>query len=148
MLFAVLANLVIFMQPIASIMIVSNKQLRTILLISYLLFSVPFSIYKLFTTTDNRTKVSASGHLVWNTSTSHITTLIWLFFVLFSLFYERIWGLFIFGLVLMITTYVNYLKDNSFGSMWCWSVNSTMVYYAIYLLFYLPFLDMSNTLQC
>ena len=33
----------------------------------------------------------------------------------------------------------NFYKDKSVGSMWCWIVNAGMLYYAAYLLFYLPF---------
>jgi hypothetical protein len=148
-LFNILANLLIIVQPIVSIMILSNTQLRNIVLTSYLLLAVPFSIYKLFTTTDIHTKVSACGHLRWNLlTTSKITQFIWLAFFLFSLFYERKLGLFIFGVIMLITTYMNYLKDHSVSTMWCWSANSVMVFYAIYLLFYLPFLDMDNTIRC
>ena len=66
------------------------------------------------------------------------------FFFLFSFSYEKQWFGVIFGLVTLFITVINYKNDNTVGSMWCWSVNSMMIYYAIYLLIYLPFLEKMN----
>ena len=58
---------------------------------------------------------------------------------LFPLFYEGYnFGLLIGVLTLLIIAY-NYYVDGSSGSMWCWIVNSIMIYYIGYLLLYLPF---------
>ena len=66
---------------------------------------------------------------------------IWLFFFLFSLFYNKNYQGFIFGFLTLLIILYNYLKDGSFGSMWCWVVNLIMLYYAMYLLIYLPFME-------
>ena len=55
--------------------------------------------------------------------------------------YEKKWVGLIFGLTTLIIAILNYTKDQTMWSMWCWSVNSIMIYYAIYLLIYLPFLE-------
>jgi hypothetical protein len=65
--------------------------------------------------------------------------MVWFTFFLFPLFYEGNNFGFLFGLLTFITIMYNYYKDETAGSMWCWIVNSIMVYYAGYLLFYLPF---------
>jgi hypothetical protein len=82
--------------------------------------------------------VSKSGHL--NSQTGDPSP-IWLFFFLFSLVYEKKWIGFSLGVCTWMLAYLNYKNDNSYPSMWCWFANSSMIYYAIYLLMYLPFLD-------
>lgn len=140
-LFSTLATFLILIQPIFSINIITNKQLRNNLLILYLLCAVPFYIYKFFTTNVN-SSVSKKGHLKWNFfDLGPILLLFWLFFLLFSLIYEKKWLGFAIGIILLCVSYVNYISDNSMGSMWCWMVNLVMLYYAFYLLCYLPFVS-------
>ena len=64
--------------------------------------------------------------------------------ILFSFVYEKKWFGLSFGLITLSITVFNYTKDHTMGSMWCWSVNSIMIYYAGYLLIYLPFLEKMN----
>ena len=139
--FSICATLLILVQPVASIMIVTNVQLRTLLLISYLLPTIPYSMYA-FSSKPVHSVVSKSGHLNWQfIESSLVGWMFWLFFFLFSIIYEKMWVGLIFAAVTLIISGLNYKNDNSIGSMWCWSVNSCMIYYAIYLLMYLPFLD-------
>jgi len=139
--FSIFAVLLLIIQPIVSIMIITNIQLRNLLLISYLLLVIPFSIYK-FSTNHIHSVVSEGGHLIWNFfNIPPILWIVWLFFFLFSFFYEKKWFGIIFGLITLFIAVINYKNDNTMGSMWCWSVNSIMIYYAIYLLLYLPFLE-------
>lgn len=143
-LFSIFATLVLLIQPIASLMIITNIQLRNILLFSYLFITIPFSIYK-FSTNHVESTISTNGHLIWKFfGRSPIIWITWLFFFLFSLVYERKWFLFIFGVLTLFIVYINYKNSNTLGSMWCWSVNSMMIYYAAYLLLYLPFLEKTS----
>ena len=139
--FSILAVLLIFIQPLVSIMILTNIQLRNLLIYAYLLIATPYTIYK-FSTNHINSEVSEGGHLKWNFLTfTPMNWIIWLFFFLFSLVYEKKWLGVIFGLITFIIAVINYKNDNTIGSMWCWSVNAMMIYYAIYLLIYLPFLE-------
>jgi hypothetical protein len=139
--FSIFAILLLLIQPIVSIMIITNIQIRNLLLLSYLLFTIPYSIYK-FSTNHIHSTISEGGHLIWNFFGTHpIIGIGWLFFFLFSFVYEKKWILFIFGLLTLLIAFINYKNDNSVWSMWCWNVNSIMIYYAIYLLLYLPFLE-------
>jgi len=105
---------------------------------------IPFSIYK-FSVIKIYSDVSSLGHLHWNNLTGeknvtdNIYFFIWILFFLFPLFYEYYYYGFLFGFLTLIIILYNYFKDNTFGSMWCWVVNTVMLYYAAYLLFYLPF---------
>jgi hypothetical protein len=142
--FSIMATLLLLLQPIASIMILQNVELRNLLLTSYLLFATPYSIYK-FSNKNIHSVIGESGHLRWKFFESNpIILLIWLFFFLFSFIYEKHWFGIIFAIFTLIITFINYNNDHTVWSMWCWSVNSIMIYYASYLLIYLPFLEKSN----
>jgi hypothetical protein len=137
--FSIGALLLLLVQPIASLMILKNIELRNLLLIIYLLCAIPYSIYY-FNKNDIHSTISKSGHLKWLFFNSNIfILLIWLFFFTFSLFYEKKWVGVIFAFSLLLFALINYVKDQTVGSMWCWIVNSSMIYYATYLLIYLPF---------
>uniref|UniRef100_A0A6C0E028 Uncharacterized protein n=1 Tax=viral metagenome TaxID=1070528 RepID=A0A6C0E028_9ZZZZ len=133
--------LIFFMQPLASLMILKNIQLRNLLIMIYLSFAIPFSIYK-FSTTHIHSVLSKRGHLNWKFfGPDPFIFLFWLFFLLFIFFYEKIWVGIIFGVLSLVVVAINFMNDGSAGSIWCWSVNSIMIYYAFYLLLYLPFLE-------
>ena len=144
--FSIMATVLLLLQPIASIMMIkSNIQFRNILLFLYLLLAIPFSIYS-FSTKHIHSVISKTGHLDWNFfGDTQISWITWLFFFLFSIVYEKRWFGIIFAIGTLIITFINYRSDSAvIGSMWCWIVNSIMIYYAFYLLIYLPFLEKSN----
>ena len=143
--FSIIAVSLITLQPVASIMLLTNIQLRNLLLISYSFLAIPYSIYK-FSTQYIHSVVSESGHLRWKFfEVPNSIWFIWLFFFLFSFgyryVYEQKWAAFLFGMITLLISFVNYNQDNTVPSMWCWTVNSVMIYLAIYLLIYLPFLE-------
>lgn len=140
-LFSIFATLLLIIQPAISIMLLNDKKIRNILLISYSLLAIPFSIYK-FSNKNIHSVKSEKGHLRWKFfDTNPFIWLIWLFFFLFSFVYEKKWFGLLFGLVALIITFLNYKNDHSMWSMWCWAINASMIYYAFYLLFFLPFLE-------
>jgi hypothetical protein len=141
--FSIFASLIIVIQPIISIMILSNIPLRNILLMAYLPLAIIYSIYN-FSTKYIHSVVSKNGHLIWNFwgwFTNKHTEIVWLFFLLFSWVYEKKWTGIIFGFTTLILSFINYNSGNTIWSMWCWLINSIMIYFAIYLLIYLPFLE-------
>jgi hypothetical protein len=93
------------------------------------------------------------GHLQWNmilgdgnSLIDKMYTFLWLFFFLSPFLIQRTFFSFLFGLSTFFVISYFYLKDKTVGSMWCWIVNSIMIYYAFYLLMYLPFLsNMANS---
>ena len=143
--FSIAAMLLLIIQPIISIMILSNIRLRNMLLSLYSLLVIPYSIYKFGSTKNIHSAISESGHLRWEfLEYTPFVGFVWLFFFLFSFIYEKKWVGIIFGIVTLVISFINYKSDHTMWSMWCWSVNSMMIYYAIYLLIYLPFLEKSN----
>lgn len=139
--FSIFGILLILIQPVTSLMILKNIQLRNLLIMIYLFFAIPFSIYK-FSTKHIHSVLSKRGHLNWKFfGVNPFRFLMWLFFLLFIFFYEKIWFGIIFGVVSLLVVAVNFINDGSAGSIWCWSINLIMIYYAFYLLLYLPFLE-------
>lgn len=142
-LFTHIAMLIIFFQPITTILNINNKNMKNILLFSYLALIIPFGILNY--NKNIYSTVSNQKHLNWNiinheNKIAKIIGLVWLFFFLFPLFYEGQQLGFLFGLLTLFIILYNYINDNTVESMWCWIVNSIMIYYAGYLLFYLPFI--------
>ena len=139
--FSILAICLLIIQPICSIMILSNIKLRNNLLSIYLLLVIPYSIYN-FSNKNIRSVKSESGHLRWLfLDNNPIIWFVWLFFFFFSFFYEKKWIGVFFGVCFLLISYYTYKKDNTIGSMWCWFANSSMIYYMVYLLIYLPFCE-------
>jgi len=142
--FSILALLLITSQPFFSLMMLSNLKLRNLLLFIYLTCAIPFVLYYIFTTNIS-SKIGKNGHLKWLfIDLNSFTFFGWLFFLLFSLFYQGEGFGLCFGIISLIISYYNYIKDGTVGSMWCWAVNLIMLYYAIYLLIYLPFKNLSK----
>lgn len=143
-LFSICATILLIIQPIISIMILSNIKIRNLLLLLYLLLVIPYSIDK-FLNKNIHSVISESGHLRWKFfDTAPIIWFCWLFFFLFSFIYEKKYIGIIFGLITLFITFINYKNDHTMWSMWCWSINSIMIYYAFYLLLILPFVEKMN----
>ena len=147
-LFSIFGSLLLVIQPMASLMLLTNIPLRNLLLIIYLIIVIPFSTYK-FSISHIHSVISKNGHLTWKfldgdlpwsfLDKSLLQWSIWLFFFLFSFAYEQKWLWIICLLGTLAMSFINYWNDNTVGSMWCWMINSLMIYYAFYLLLYLPF---------
>ena len=138
--FTLLATILLLIQPIASMMLLSG-QMRTYLMVLYLLLTIPFFIYR-YSIKKIISSITPLRHLHWNSllyNNELIIFLIWLFFFLFPIYIKSPLFGFLFGLGTLLIMGYKYYKDQSIGSMWCWVVNSVVIYYAIYLLFYLPF---------
>jgi len=142
--FSIIAVLLLIIQPIMSIMILSNIKLRNLLLLFYFLIAIPFFIHIFFTKNIYST-ISKRGHLKWIFFDSMpLFSIVWLFFFLFSFIYEKMYLGIVFGLGMLLIAFINYKNDDTMWSMWCWIVNSIMIYYAFYLLIYLPFVEKKN----
>jgi hypothetical protein len=164
--FSLFALGVLFIQPICSLMILSNVLLRNMLLTIYLLLTMPYCVYIIITHYTYNAKCafdnysakcaidlyrhnglysvkSKAGHLEWKfmDSIPMYLWINWYFFLFFSLVYEKLWLGILFAILTIGIIQYKYHTDNTFGSMWCWVINTIMIYYAGILLFYLPFCE-------
>jgi hypothetical protein len=136
--FTILAFILIFCQPMASLMLLNNLSLRNLMLLLYFIFGVPYAIYTIYTKNFGSI-VSKSGNLIWNIKINIFCFWIWLFLLLFSFLYERKWGHVLFAII-TFSIFI-YKEQSTSGSVWCWFINSISIYLAIHLLFYLPFYE-------
>lgn len=137
---SVLGLLLLSIQPIASLTMLNNTSLRNKLISIY---SIPTIIYILYQLKINHvhTTISKLGHLKWNWTYnssklySFLIYLFYLFFLYISLFINKHYYGIIISLPLFIIMYYFYYKDGSAGSLWCFSVNTVIVYYLIRILY-------------
>lgn len=141
-LMSIVGSLLLVIQPIASLTMLENIELRNKMILTY---SIPALIYffyniinrNIYTIVSKRT-----GHLKWNWIPNDLFGYIfYLFFLYFSLFVNKYYIGIILSTSLFAIFYYYYYTDGTAGSLWCWSVNIVMLYYLIKLLIYLPFIE-------
>lgn len=141
-LLSILGALLLVIQPIASLLMLKDESLKYKLIILYSLFAFPFLIYQNYDH-EMTTVVSKSGHLAWKwndlTGYKQIIYFLWLIVLYFSLIVNKNYIALIYVTILLAISYYSYVKDGSAGSLWCWSINSLMIYYAFNLMIWLPF---------
>jgi hypothetical protein len=148
-LFSIIALLVLTIQPIFSMMLLSETNLRNLLLLIYTSLATPTLIHT-FMNKNIHTSIGNGGHISWHFLADPFTKyrwfvwIIWLFFFSFSLIYDKRWFIISYSLISLAVICYNYYKYKSVGSVWCWSVNSIMIFYAFYLLIVLPFYEKAN----
>ena len=136
-LFSNLGALLLLLQPVASLTMLKDIDLRNKMLTLYVIPAFSYFIYE-FVNKDFLTVVSKTGHLKWDwldvSGNKRILLIAWLFFLFFSLFYNKYYLAVTYTVVLLIISLYSYQKDGSFGSLWCWSINSLMLFFVIKLL--------------
>jgi len=138
---SILGLLLLTIQPIASLTMLNNTQikLRNKLIFIY---SIPAFLYVLYQILTNHinTSISKIGHLKWNWTfdknkfVNFFVYIFYLYFLYFSLFSNKYYNEIIITLPLFLIMYYFYYKDGSAGSLWCFSINIIMVYYLIKLI--------------
>ena len=141
--FSTLGQLLLFIQPITSLMLIKEIPLRNKMLLTYSIPAFSYFIYEL-NKKEFKTNVAKNGHLKWDwldldNGYNRVFFLFWLFFLLFSLFVNKHYLGLSYTIALLIITYYSYNSLGTFGTLWCWSVNSFMLYFAFELLVLLPF---------
>ena len=138
---SILGSLLLVIQPIASLTMLENINLRNKMI---LIYSIPAFVYFFYNIINKNidTIVSKMGHLKWNWIPTNLLVylfyLFYLFFLYFSLFINKKYIGIILSSPLFAIFYYYYYTDGTSGSLWCWSVNIIMLYYLIKLLIYLP----------
>lgn len=134
-LMSILGSLLLVIQPIASLTMLENINLRNKMILVY---SVPAFIYFFYNVINRNIYTIVSkktGHLKWNWIPNDLIGYIfYLFFLYFSLFVNKYYIGIILSSTLFAIFYYYYYKDGTAGSLWCWSVNIVMLYYLIKLL--------------
>jgi hypothetical protein len=141
-LFSILGAFILLVQPIASLMMLKNYNLRWKMVATY---GIPAFIYFIYQLNHHNfyTGVSKNGHLKWNWSISNtkisFAFIFYLYFLMYSIFINRHYLLIVYSILLLVLSYYLYVKDDTVNSIWCWAVNTLMLIFAFKLLILLPF---------
>jgi len=145
---SILGSLLLSIQPIASLFLLNNIQLRNKLLLAYSVPAFTFIIYNILTT-NIHTILSPSGHLAWkwasykNITVEIFVKLFYLIFLFFSFIYNKYYSSLLILLLYIIVIYY-FGKDGSAGSVWCLSVNATVLYFLLQILIVMPYNEITN----
>jgi hypothetical protein len=131
------AQLLLACQPIASLMLLKEDGLRNALLAAYGCFLLYVGA------THDLKNLSArvyEGHLQWRfVKMSHLGYFLWVFFLMFSIFYNKHYAVAFPTMIAFAILYYYYGNKRTSGSLWCWFANFGMIAYAIYLLIIMPY---------
>lgn len=145
---SILGFLLLSIQPIASLLLLNNIQFRNKLLLAYSIPAFMFVVYNILNT-NIHTILSPSKHLSWqwtfykNGLLKLLVIPFYLFFLFFSLIYNKYYNSLLILLLYFISIYY-FGKDGSSGSIWCLSVNSTLLYFLIQVLIVMPYYEITN----
>ena len=133
---SIIGQLLVFLQPVVSLLMLKNDWLKKIMLLAYL---IPTSILFIKSTKQYTTTVR-NGHLQWHWMPANaLMQAIWLFFLLFSFVVNGYYNYFLAALALFAISYWSFRQNGTISSLWCWSINLFMFYFAVQLLIILPF---------
>ncbi len=147
---SILGFLLLTIQPIASLLLLTNISLRNQLLTVYSIPAIIFIIYNLFNAKIH-TILSPSGHLAWKWTfynerdklTDFIVKIFYLFFLFFAPIYNKYYKSL--ALLFLYMLFIYYLgNDGSSGSIWCLTVNLIILYFVLQILVVMPFNEMTN----
>jgi hypothetical protein len=141
--FSTVGLLLVFIQPVASLLLINNIPLRNKLL---WLYSVPAVIaysYALLNV-DIHTIVSPCGHLKWNwiSDNGFVMDVVFNFFYLFFAFFSFVYNGYytaLTGILAYIVILYYFYGSGTFGSIWCLSANAVMIYFLSKILIVMPF---------
>jgi hypothetical protein len=133
-----LALYIIIIEPLTIMLMIPNKIILISIVLCYLLFL-------LISNSSSRITTVKNGHLSWGwiNIKDKISIFVFLsFYILSAYFVNHL--LFLFTLITLLISLFFYLKDNTFGSMWCWSFNIFLLYCIIDILIIKPFKEYNN----
>ena len=140
-LFTSIASYVVVCQPLTIMLMITNKSILLPMILCYLVFSI---IQRLFIYKAALTTIK-NGHLSWGwiNIKDKLSIFVFLsFYILSAYFVNQL--LFLFTLITLVISLFFYFKDNTFGSMWCWSFNIFLLYCIIDILIIKPFKEYNN----
>lgn len=146
--FSILGFLLLSIQPITSLLLLNNIELRNNLLLAYSIPTFFFVIYNILST-NIHTIISPYGYLSWKWTSNktgliqHVIIPFYLFFLFFSLIYNNYYNSLFFLILYLIFIYY-FGKDGSSGSIWCLSVNLIVLYFLLEILVIMPYNEIIN----
>jgi hypothetical protein len=122
-------------QPFFSLLTITNPLIKYVTLILYFIYIIYKFITNKFNNKSYITSVGKNGHLRWDwISNKPLPIILYMFCMFFPILF---WGhpfIFIIGIITLIISLILYRKDNTWGSLWCWTSNIISIY-LIYCIF-------------
>jgi hypothetical protein len=139
-----LTKWVINLQPFILMLMINNLQIRYLLIFIYLFFIVSYSLFReIYSPINFHTSVAKNGHLLWEWMPGPQNIILYLgllfYIVLLILINNTLLSIFIFSSILISLFF--YVKDGTFGTMWCWIANLFFLYLPFHILIIMPFLE-------
>lgn len=124
------AAILLWIQPIASILTLPTGSLMLAFLLPYLALSLYDSLRTRQTIDYSMTR-AANGHLQWNWLTqnykSYTSLAVYFLFLFTPMILSEQYELVMLALLTLAITLYTYWKMNTWGSMWCWIVNGLVL---------------------
>jgi len=124
---SIAASTLLWLQPVASILLIPSLNIKLILLVSYCVLSM---IGQAITQkTDYSMKRASNGHLSWNflEKDSFINLAVYMLFLFIPIFMTGSFELLTIAVGMLDVSFYSYWRSNTWGSMWCWLVNSIVI---------------------
>lgn len=134
---SIFAASLLLLQPIASIFTLYPKQIMYNLLILYVILITISNIYiwknlKEPLNTFFDMYPAKNRHLVWNwfkkDKYTIINIIIYSIFLFLPLILMKRYNFMIYGLITLGVSMYSFIEENTWGSMWCWLVNLSIIY--------------------
>jgi len=126
-----IAFVIIYIMPMLNIILIkSQPKLIPYLLYAYIVFiGILYTFIIPLNTVDFSTLPSKNGHLSWNWLNINIyIILIWHAFLSVRWIIDKMYLQFIYVTLLLIIILILYKDTNTWGSLWCWIINSIALY--------------------
>ncbi len=146
-LFSMLSALLIVAQQIILILMIPNKNFKYYLFLFYFIFISSYGLYYLIKNGSlfyYKTSIGKNGHLSWEwmnyNGYENIWFFLWMLFYIIPIFMCNSFILSFFLIVTILLSII-YIKQKTFGSMWCWLGNIFFLYFVIDILLIQPFME-------
>jgi hypothetical protein len=144
-----LACIIVMLQPYTLMLMIKRINIKYFLLSLYSLFLILIYINtSLHRKNSFHTSIGINGHLSWEWMNykeyEKIIVIIFILFYIFSSLFINNSLLFLFILVSMIISFIQYFNYNTFGSMWCWLSNMFLLYFIINIILLQPYKEYNN----
>ena len=141
-----IASFVVILQPLTIMLMVPNLNIRYYLLGMYSIFMIVYLAYKqMFNPIHFYSHVAKNGHLTWEwvnlKGYEYVFYFGYVLLYLLALLFLNNFVVSFFVILMLVVSFIFHFKYNTFGSMWCWLTNLTLLYFILQILIIKPYYE-------
>jgi len=127
------AAALLWLQPIASILLIPSSSLKIAMLSIYTTLSILYTLImpNIMDKTHYSMKRAANGHLSWKflpkEPRTYLLLAVYFFFLFVPIIFNKNLDLLAIAATTLGLSLFSYWRDNTWGSMWCWIVNGIVL---------------------